>query len=167
MKNLLTPNTCVNSIFDITPEMLKNKGLNGLILDIDNTLVATHIKEADEKVINFIRSLKDNGIKAIVVSNGRKKRVEHFCKPLGIDFLYNAHKPLGGAFKKAINLMGLSNDKVAILGDQLFTDVLGGNIKGIHTILVRPIDLDEPFFIKFKRIFERPFLKNIEYKNKF
>lgn len=167
MKNLLKADAYVNSIFDITPEMLKNKGIYGLILDIDNTMVATHIKEADEKVINFIKSLKECGIKAIIVSNGRKKRVELFCEPLGIEFLYKAHKPLGGAFKKAIEIMGLPSDKVAILGDQLFTDVLGGNIKGIHTILVRPIDLDEPFFIKFKRIFERPFLKNIEYKNKF
>lgn len=167
MKNLLTPDAYVNSIFNITPEMLKNKGIYGLILDIDNTLIATHIKEADEKVIRFIKLLKEHEIKAIVVSNGRKKRVELFCEPLGIDFLYKAHKPLGGAFKKAIDMMGLSNDKVAILGDQLFTDVLGGNIKGIHSILVKPIDLDEPLFIKIKRIFEKPFLKNIEYKDTF
>lgn len=167
MKNLLIPDAYVNSIFDITPEMLKSKGISGLILDIDNTLVATHTKDADDKVISFIRSLKEHGIKAIIVSNGRKKRVELFCEPLGIDFLYNARKPLGGAFKKAIEIMGLSYDKVAILGDQLFTDVLGGNIKGIHSILVKPIDLDEPFFIRFKRIFEKPFLKNIEYKDKF
>jgi HAD superfamily phosphatase (TIGR01668 family) len=93
--------------------------------------------------------------------------VELFCEPLGIEFLYKAHKPLGGAFKKAIEIMGLPSDKVAILGDQLFTDVLGGNLKGIFSILVRPIDLDEPLFIKFKRIFEKPFLKNIEYKDMF
>jgi len=167
MKNLITPDAYVNSIFDITPEMLKNKGIHGIILDIDNTLVATHIKEADEKVINYIKSLKEYGIKAIIVSNGRKKRVELFCEPLGIEFLYNAHKPLGGAFKKATEIMELPYNKVAILGDQLFTDVLGGNLIGIHSILIKPIDLDEPLFIKFKRIFEKPFLKNIEYKDKF
>ncbi len=166
MKKLLAPDAYIESIFDITPEMLKNKGILGLILDIDNTLVATHIKEANENVISFIKLLKEHEIKVIVVSNGRKKRVELFCEPLGIDFLYSAHKPLGSAFKKAIYMMGLSNDKVAILGDQLFTDVLGGNIKGIHSILVKPIDLDEPLFIRFKRIFEKPFLKNIEYKDR-
>ncbi len=167
MKNLITPDAYVNSIFDITPETLKDKGIYGIILDIDNTLVATHIKEADEKVINFIKTLKEYGIKAIIVSNGRKKRVELFCEPLGIEFLYKAHKPLGGAFKKAAEIMELPYDKVAILGDQLFTDVLGGNLVGIHSILVKPIDLNEPLFIKFKRIFEKPFLKNIEYKDKF
>ena len=162
MKKLLTPDIYIDSIFDITPEMLKNKGIYGLILDIDNTLVATYIKKADEKAANFIKSLKENGIKAVIVSNGKKKRVELFCKPLGIEFMYKAHKPLGGALKKAIEMMGLPYDKVAILGDQLFTDVLGGNLLGIHSILVKPMDPDEPLFIKIKRIFEKPFLKKIE-----
>jgi HAD superfamily phosphatase (TIGR01668 family) len=167
MKKLLTPVAYINSIFDITPQMLKNKGIYGLILDIDNTLVATHIKKADEKAISFIRSLKENGIKAVIVSNGKKKRVEYFCQPLDIKFLYKAHKPLRGALNKAIEMMGLSNDKVAILGDQLFTDVLGGNLIGIHSILVKPIDLEEPFFIKLKRILEKPFLKNVEFRDNF
>lgn len=162
MKKLFTPDIYVNSIYDITPEMLKNKGIFGLILDIDNTLVATYIKKADKKAADFIRSLKESGIKAVIVSNGKKKRVELFCKPLGIEFIYKAHKPLGGALKKAIEMMDLPYDKVAILGDQLFTDVLGGNLIGIHSILVKPIDLDEPLFIKIKRILEKPFLKKIE-----
>lgn len=166
MKKLLNPDAYISSISDITPEMLKSKGIFGLILDIDNTLVATHIKDADEKVITFIKLLNEYGIKSVIVSNGRKKRVYHFCKPLGIEYIYKAHKPLGGALKKAVELMDLSFDKVAILGDQLFTDILGGNLKGIYSILVKPIDLDEPFFITFKRIFEKPFIKNIEYKDK-
>ncbi|MGI6084109.1 MAG: YqeG family HAD IIIA-type phosphatase [Acetivibrionales bacterium] len=167
MKKLLSPDAYIESIYALTPQMLKNKGIFGIILDIDNTLVATHIKEADEKVVGFIRSLKKNGIKAIIVSNGRKKRVELFCKPLGIDYISKAHKPLGGAFDKAIEKMGLQKEEVAILGDQLFTDVLGGNIKGIRSILVKPIDLDEPFFIRLKRFFEKPFLRNKEFLDKF
>lgn len=166
MKKFLTPDAYVNSFYDITPEMLKNKGISGLILDVDNTLVATHIKEADEKVISFIRSLKEHGIKAIIVSNGGKRRVELFCEPLDIDYIYKAHKPLGSGFKKAIEKMGLTNKEVAILGDQLFTDVLGGNLQGIYTILIKPIDLNEPFHIKIKRVFEKPFLKNKKFINK-
>jgi len=162
MKKLLTPDIYIDSIFDITPEMLKNKGIYGLILDIDNTLVSTYTKKADEMAANFIKSLEENGIKAVIVSNGKKERVELFCKPFGIEFIYKAHKPLGGALKKAIEIMGLPYDKVAILGDQLFTDVLGGNLIGIHTILVKPMDPDEPLFIKIKRILEKPFLKKIE-----
>lgn len=167
MKNLLYPDAYIESIFDITPQMLRNKGISGLILDIDNTLVATHIKEADEKVVGFIKSLKENGIKAIIVSNGRKKRVELFCKPLDIGYISKAHKPLSSAFNKALQSMELTKEKVAILGDQLFTDVLGGNLMGIQSILIKPIDLDEPFLIRLKRIFEKPFLKNKDFKNKF
>jgi len=162
MKKLLTPDIYVKSLYDITPEMLKNKGIFGLIIDIDNTLVATYIKNADERAVNFIKTLKENGIKTVIVSNGKKERVEIFCKPLKIEYMYKAHKPLGGALKKAIEMMGLPYDKVAILGDQLFTDVLGGNLLGIHSILVKPMDPDEPLFIKIKRIFEKPFLKKIE-----
>ena len=147
--------------------MLKCKGIYGLILDIDNTLVATHIKEEDYKIIEYIKTLKENGIKVIIVSNGRKKRVELFCEPLGIEFVYKALKPLKRGFDIAIEKMGLPADKIADVGDQLFTDVLGGNLKGIHTFLVRPIDLDVPFLIKLKRIFERPLLRNQEYIDKY
>jgi len=166
MRKLFEPFACLNSIFDITPGMLKENGIYGLILDIDNTLVATHVKEAGEKVGKYIKDLKDNGIIPVIVSNARKHRVEEFCKSLEVDYIYKAHKPLGGGFNKAMEIMGLSKDKVAIIGDQLFTDILGGNLNGIRTILIKPIDPDEPFFIRFKRIFERPFLKKKIYKDK-
>lgn len=167
MKKLLTPDAYVKSIFNITPERLKKNGIYGLILDIDNTLVATHTKEADEKVISFIKNMNHYGIKTIIVSNARKKRVEVFSKPLGIEFVYKALKPFGRGFDIAVQKMNLPKEKVAIIGDQLFTDVLGGNLKGIHSILLKPIDLDEPFLIKFKRIFEKPFLSGKQYKDEY
>lgn len=167
MKQLFAPDSYINSIFNITPEMLKNKGIYGLILDIDNTLVATHVKDAGERVSNYIKTLTDNGIKAVIVSNGRKHRVEAFCQPLNIDFIYKAHKPLSKGLEKAIDIMNLKKEQVAIIGDQLFTDILGGNLKGIYTILIKPIDLEEPLFIRIKRIIEKPFLIKKEYKDKF
>lgn len=167
MGKLLAPNAYVDSIFDITAEGLKDRGLYGVMLDIDNTLVATHVKEADEKIIGYIGTLKEKDIKCIIVSNGAKDRVEHFCKPLGIEFVYKALKPLGRGFNTAIEKLGLPPENIAIIGDQLFTDVLGGNLKGIHTILVKPIDLNEPFLIKLKRIFEFPFLRNKNYTDKY
>ncbi|HHW22485.1 MAG TPA: YqeG family HAD IIIA-type phosphatase [Clostridiaceae bacterium] len=166
MKKLFEPYAYVNSIFDITPEMLKKNGIYGLILDIDNTLVATNVKEAGEKVYRYIKDLKDSRIKTVIVSNGRKHRVEEFCKPLEIEYIYKAYKPLGRGFDKAIRIMDLSRDQVAVIGDQLFTDVLGGNLKGIRPILIKPIDPDEPIFVRIKRIFEKPFLKKKEYKDK-
>lgn len=167
MKKLFEPFAYINSIFDITPDMFKNNGIYGLILDIDNTLVATNVKDAGERVGQFIKDLKDNGIKHVIVSNGHKHRVEEFCRPLEIEYIYKAYKPLGRGFDKAIRIMNLSKNQIAIIGDQLFTDVLGGNLKGIRSILIKPIDPDEPIFVKFKRIFEKPFLRKKEYKDKF
>lgn len=167
MGKFCTPNAYVDSIFDITPSGLKEKGLYGVILDVDNTLVATHVKEASDKIIRYIKALKENDIMCIVVSNGAKKRVEHFCKPLGIEFVFNALKPLGRGFTIAIEKLGLAPDNIVIIGDQLFTDVLGGNLKGLHTILVKPIDLNEPFLMKIKRIFELPLLRNKKFTDKY
>lgn len=167
MGKLLTPDAYVDSIFDITSGGLKEKGLYGVILDVDNTLVATHIKDADEKIIEYIENLKNDNIKCIIVSNGAKKRVELFSEPLGIEFVYKALKPLGRGFDAAIEKLGLPAENIAIIGDQLYTDILGGNIKKLHTILVKPIDLNEPFIIKLKRLFEFPFLRNKKFEDKY
>lgn len=167
MKKLLTPDAYVKSIYDISPEGLKKKGIFGLILDIDNTLVATHTMEADEKVISFVRNMNANGVKTVIVSNAKRERVELFSKPLGIEFVYKALKPFGKGFDQAVKKMNLPKDKIAIIGDQLFTDVLGGNLKGLHAILLDPIDLNEPFFIRVKRIFEKPFLSGKQFKDKY
>jgi len=167
MKKLLTADAYINSIYDITADDLKRHGIYGLILDIDNTLVATHTKEADEKVISYIKSLNNQGIKTVIVSNARKERVELFSKPFNIEYVYKASKPLGRGFNLAIEKMGLAKEQVAIVGDQLFTDVLGGNLKGIHSILIKPIDPKEPWPIRLKRIFEKPFLSKKEFKDKY
>lgn len=167
MVHFLTPDAYLNSIFDITPDRLRRNGIYGLILDIDNTLVATNIKDADSKVIDFIANLKAQGIKIIVVSNARKERVELFCKPLNIEYVYKALKPFGKGFELAFEKLNLPREKMAIVGDQLFTDVLGGKLKGIKTILLKPIDLNEPFLIKVKRVFEKPFIINKHFTDKF
>lgn len=160
MKNLLTPDAYVSSIYKITPGGLRNNGIHGLILDVDNTLVATYTKHADKKIIDYIAELKAQGIKSIVVSNARKERVESFCKPFDIEYVHKALKPFRRGFELALDKLNLPKEQLAIVGDQLFTDVLGGKLFGIKAILIKPIDSNEPFFIKMKRIFEKPFLLN-------
>lgn len=170
MPKILTPNAYVNSIYNITSEGLKKRGIYGVILDIDNTLVATHTKNADKKIIDYINYLNKNGIYTIIVSNARKKRVEMFCKPLNIEYVYKALKPFGKGFERALKLMEARNiqrKNIAIIGDQLFTDILGGNLQGLYTILIKPIDLNEPFPIRIKRIFEKPFLYDKKFIDKF
>ncbi|NLM74706.1 MAG: YqeG family HAD IIIA-type phosphatase [Clostridiaceae bacterium] len=166
MLKILKPDTMVKSIYSISPEDFIRKKIFGLILDIDNTLVATHIKKPDANLISYIKALKESGIKVIIVSNAKKERVEEFCKPLDIEYVYKALKPLSRGFILALKKMDLPRENVAIVGDQLFTDVLGGNLSKIHTILIKPIDLNEPFLIRLKRILEKPFLYNKQYEDK-
>ena len=71
-----------------------------------------------------------------IVSNNKEARVQSFSDPLKIPFIFKARKPMGRAFKRAINHMGLQRDDTVVIGDQFFTDVLGGNRKGVHTILL-------------------------------
>jgi len=166
MGRLLTPDVCLASIYGISPDGLKKHGIKGLILDIDNTLVPTYTRDADIKIKSFLEFLNHNGIKTMIVSNARQARVEQFCRHIHIDYIYKARKPLKSGFLKAAGMMGLEPCDVAIVGDQLFTDILGGNLLGMKTILIKPIDENEPFLIKLKRLLEKPFLRGRHYMEK-
>jgi len=166
MGHLLTPDAFLKSIYAIHPDGLRKLGIKGLILDIDNTLVPTYTRDADIKIKSFLEELNKNGIKTVIVSNAKQARVEQFCRYLNIDYIYKARKPLSNGFLKATGRMGLEPCHVAIVGDQLFTDILGGNLLGMKTFLIKPIDDNEPFFIKFKRLFEKPFLRGRHYMDK-
>lgn len=159
MGRFLTPDAYVKSIQSISPEGLKAHGISGLIIDIDNTLAPTHTRNADKTIKSYILHLKEGGIKAVIVSNAKRERVEHFCSALDIDYVYKALKPLKKGYREAMNIMGLPSEKIAIVGDQLFTDILGGNLLGMKSILIKPIDPDEPLLIKLKRLFEKPFMR--------
>jgi len=138
---------------------LKDKGIKGLILDIDNTLVPSFIKEADDKTLKWINMVREQGLKACIVSNARKKRVELFNEKLGLEAIYRASKPGRRSFTKALDVLGLDVSQTAVVGDQIFTDVYGGNRLGMYTILVKPIHKEEFFFVKLKRFPEKYILK--------
>lgn len=164
MSNMLYPSLIVDSIRDVTIEILAKNGITGLILDIDNTLVANHVAEADENAIEWVESIRAAGYKVCIVSNAAKKRVIKFNDKLQLYAFHRAMKPMTAAFKKASRIMGLKNENVAVVGDQIFTDVYGGNRAGMFTILVKPIDQKEGKFVQIKRIFEKRVLK--QYKER-
>lgn len=167
MGRFLSPDAYLKSIYSLTAEGLKKHGIKGIIFDIDNTLVPTYTKEADIKVATFLEDLKRNGIKIAIVSNARQERVEKFCRHLDVDYFYKALKPFRKGYVKAVETMGLRPSEAAIAGDQFFTDILGGNLLGMKTILIKPIDSREPFPVKLKRILEKPFLIGKKYLDKF
>lgn len=166
MKGEFYPRLMLDNVKEITHELLVSNNIKGLILDIDNTLVPNHVAEADDDTLRWIEKMKASGLKLCIVSNSTKKRVVKFNDKLKLDAVYNAYKPRAGAFEKARRIMGLESRNIAVVGDQIFTDVYGGNKAGMFTILVKPIDKREGIFVRLKRIPEKRILqsyrKNVE-----
>nr|WP_225941991.1 YqeG family HAD IIIA-type phosphatase [Sporosarcina limicola] len=149
------PDEYVKDVFEITPEKLKEKGIKGIITDLDNTLVEWDRPEATPEIIAWLKGMHDAGILVTIVSNNNGLRVMKFCEPIGTPFICDARKPMGKSFKKALVTMNIRKGEAVVIGDQLMTDILGGNRKGIHTILVVPVARSDGFFTKFNRMMER------------
>ncbi|MDP4180220.1 MAG: YqeG family HAD IIIA-type phosphatase [Bacillota bacterium] len=149
------PDLIVNSIQDIDLEDLKERGIKGLVLDIDNTLVAQFTKDASVDVVEWIEKVKAAGLLPCILSNASEKRVIDFNSSLSIPAIHRAYKPSPRSFLRAAEILGIESNRVAAVGDQLFTDIYGGNRTNMFTILVRPIDKKEILFVKLKRHVER------------
>lgn len=159
MSHILYPAIAIDSINDITIELLEKNHIKGLILDIDNTLVPNHVADADKNAVQWIESMKAAGYKMCIVSNASQKRVIRFNDRLKLYAIHRAMKPGTAAFRKACRTMNLENKNIAVVGDQIFTDIYGGNRSGMFTVLVKPIDKREGRLVQFKRIFEKRILR--------
>lgn len=164
MLKLFIPNEHVNSIFDISPESLVEKGIKGIITDLDNTLVEWDRPGATPQLIKWFEGMKAHGILVTIVSNNNEQRVKSFSEPLQIPFIHRAKKPMGQAFHKALKQMGIRKEEAVVIGDQLMTDMLGGNRSGFYTILVVPVAQSDGFWTKFNRQMERRILATLRKK---
>lgn len=158
MNNNLIPKIHVNSPYELDTEALKKNGIQGIIIDIDNTLVPWAEKYADQKVIDLVEKLKTQGFKICLLSNGTKNRVTLFNKDIKLPALHNAGKPRKVAFKKAVDLLGTEPKYTAVIGDQIFTDILGGNRLGLFTVLVVPMSSKEFIWTRLVRQIEKVIL---------
>ena len=130
------------SIFDLSGKDLREKGITLLLADLDNTLVPYGVPLPTDEVRAWNVDLAANGVTLFVLSNNRHAdRPRVFCEALGIPFIGHAGKPKTCSFFTAIERMGVSKEQTAIVGDQIFTDILGGRRAGVTTILVEPIRL--------------------------
>ena len=147
-------------VTEITPDILKKLGIRGLILDLDNTLTTHDNPVPGEGVLDWLDVMKKNNISLMIVSNNHPPRVKPFADMLGLDFISEGKKPLASGFNRAQKLMDIPFKNLAVVGDQIFTDMLGANLKRIKGIFVFPIELEgkEQKFIRFKRVIEKPFL---------
>lgn len=155
MNNNLIPKIHINSPYELDTEILKKNSIKGIIIDIDNTLVPYAEKYADQRVIDLIEKLKHQGFKICILSNGTKNRVKVFNKDIKLPALHNAGKPRKSAFKKAVALLGTEPQNTAVIGDQIFTDILGGNRLGLFTVLVVPMSSKEFIWTRLVRQIEK------------
>lgn len=152
------PNEYVQSIFEITPQFLKERNIHGIITDLDNTLVEWDRPLATPELTTWFKEMRDNGIQIVILSNNNEKRVHKFATPLGIPYIYKAKKPLSKAFRKALAIMNLPKEETVMIGDQLLTDIFGGNLSGFFTILVVPVTETDGLATKINRMIERRIL---------
>jgi uncharacterized protein len=165
LRNLLIPDLSLANIFEINVEMLEKQGIKGIITDMDNTLVPWSDRAVYPRLADWFKGLKSRGFKLIIVSNNSKDKGGKLARELDIPAIWYAIKPRRRAFRRALEIMQLRPDEVAVVGDQLFTDVLGGNRLGLFTIHVDPISEKEFFSTKLMRMMERFLFRNLRKKN--
>ena len=146
---------------DITPEFLRENGIRGLLLDIDNTLTLYHgpnLYSPREKA--WLDAMKQSGIRMMLLSNNLDPgRLDAFSRLVGVPNLGNARKPLPCGARRAVRRMGLELFEVAVVGDQILTDVAAAHNAGCRAILVGYFEKEKGLFFAVKRALERPFVK--------
>lgn len=148
------PKMYKKSIFDINYDKLKDKNIKCLIFDLDNTLLLIEKSIPDKKVCQLIKKLKKDFKVYILSNNTNKERLKKVKDALGVDYVLFALKPFSYGFKKIIKKTELSYKEVCIIGDQIMTDILGGNRLGIYTILVEPLSTKDLKITSFNRFLE-------------
>ncbi|HEY4759871.1 MAG TPA: YqeG family HAD IIIA-type phosphatase [Thermoguttaceae bacterium] len=156
MFHLLSPHLNVESVLELTVARLRALGIDGLLLDVDCTLKRYPESDVSPEVKAWLIALKTAGINCCIVSNGRSHRIKNFAEKVGLPFVAKAFKPFPFGVWRAIDKMGLRMDRTAMVGDQIFADILAGRLAGIKCILVRPLHPEEePWFTRLKRKPER------------
>lgn len=155
MYQLLCPDLIIKSLFEIEAHILKQQGIKGLIFDLDNTIIPWDSPTMSPEISQWLTDLLAQGFRICLVSNNMGKRVRNIAKIFGIPFVARAYKPSKSGFRQAMAVMGLTAEEVAVVGDQLFTDVLGGNRLGLFTIWVTPLTAKEFIGTRITRQLEK------------
>lgn len=161
MKKYVTPTWYINSIYSIKGSDLKAHNYSAAIVDLDNTLIAWDEWEHSQEMADWILDLKESGIKVYLLSNNNHGRVGKVADPLELPFTASALKPLSKSFKAAVDHLGIPNEQVIVIGDQIMTDVIGANRFGLDVILVKPIAQNDIIFTWLNRKLEAFILKLI------
>ncbi len=156
------PDIYQKSIYTIDYSSLLNRGIKCILFDLDNTVVSPLSSEPIKKAKDLFVSLKQKGFKVILFTNSPKLRLKNFKNYFGVDGVANARKPFTGKLKKLLKEYNYTENEVAIVGDQMMTDIKVGNKVGITTILIVPISNKDFVLTKINRYFERRIMKKLQ-----
>lgn len=150
---MLSPDYYYESVWSIDLSALTARGVDTLLVDLDNTLLPRNAEDATETAREWIARAKDAGFRVCVVSNNWHDRVLAIARELGVDIVAKGTKPLPFAFLRALRRFDARRHDAAVIGDQMFTDIAGGKLLGATTILVRPLTTsDLPHTVILRRI---------------
>jgi uncharacterized protein len=162
MLRIITPHYRIHSVCELTPERLGLWEIRGLLLDVDCTLTRYHRSEPLPEVLLWLEQIRSAGFPLCLVSNGLGPRIAQFAERLGLPCVFRALKPLPWGVWAAIKKIDCPAAQTAIVGDQVFADVMAGRVAGIRSILVDPIHPEEePWWTRMKRVPERLVLSTL------
>ena len=151
------PSVIVDSLTDLTPQLLHERGIELLMLDFDNTIVPYTTNEPTAQMAAWLEEMLESNVKICVVSNSKNNRVRMFCRERGIDCITHARKPFPDGIRRCLAQYGLSPRQCALAGDQIYTDVMGARGCGLQAILVTAID-NHNIWLKLRHVAELPFI---------
>ena len=153
----LLPNIILDAVTQITPQMLQERGVRFLMMDFDNTIVPYTSNIPTGEMLMWLEMMKQSDIALCVVSNSKRPRVVEFCRKYGLDCITHSKKPFQKGISEAKHKYDLRPSDAALVGDQIFTDVLGANCGGMTSILVKAID-NHNIWLKLRHVAELPFI---------
>ncbi len=151
---LFKPTFWLNSVLMIDEDFLRENLVEALVLDLDNTLSMHGDPVPEEGVEDWLDKMRGLGIKMRVVSNNTNRRVAPLAARLGLEFTANGAKPLTFGITRAMKAMGADRNVTLVVGDQIFTDIVAGNLRGVRTVLVEPFHLEKTWTFRLKRRLE-------------
>ena len=153
----LLPKLIAESLTDITPDLLRSRGIGLLMLDFDNTIVPYTTCVPTEEMQHWFAEMRAQDIILCIVSNSHNDRVPKFCRENGLECITHARKPFPKGIRHCLEKFQVPASRAALVGDQIYTDTLGANCVGVTSILVKAID-NHNFWLKARHVLEMPFI---------
>lgn len=163
--SLFMPTVALPRVTDISIELLRSMGAEAVFLDVDNTLALHGSQKPFPGSVEWTHRVREAGFQILIMSNNLKSRVEPFAALFDLPFVCFAQKPFPLGVPYAKKKYGLKSEQVVVVGDQVFTDILGANWAGMKSILLEPENCEDSLSFRFRRALERPVRKRIAQRN--